>query len=83
VIGADRSKARVLGEKAVARVDRVALGDQRGRDDVGNVEIRARYRPGPNAERFVGLADVQRVAIGFGKDRNGTNAQLLAGAIDS
>ena len=41
-LGADLGEVGVFGEKAVAGVDRVAAGDQRGGDQRRRVEIRAR-----------------------------------------
>jgi len=65
VVGADRGEPGVLGHEAVARVDRVAAGDERRRDDVRDVEVRTRDRARTDAERFVRLTHVQRFAIGF------------------
>jgi hypothetical protein len=64
-------------------MNRFAAGDQRGGNDVGNAQVRSRDRPGPDAERFVRLSHVRRVAIGFGEDRDRPDAEFLTGAVDA
>jgi len=49
----------------------------------GMFQIRARDRSGTDAKRLVGVAHVQRRPVGFGKDGNGRDAELVAGAIDA
>ena len=56
----------VLGQEAVARVDRLRIGDLGRRDDRGDVEVALRRRRRPDAHRFVGERDVLRVAVGLG-----------------
>ncbi len=82
MIGADLREARVLGQEAVTRMHRVGARNQRGRNDVGDVEVRARARAGTDAVRFVGAGDVQRGAVRFGKDGDRFGAGLVRGAVD-
>jgi hypothetical protein len=83
VVGAYFSEARVLGKKAVTGMDRIAFGDQSRRNDVGDVQIRASRWTGADAKRFIGLTHVHGIAVCFGKDRNGRNAEFLTCSIDS
>ena len=46
-------------EKAVARVDRIDVGDLRRADDRRNIQIAARALRRTDADRLVGEADVQ------------------------
>src|SRR5581483_8125837 len=64
-------------------MDRVGAADQRRGDDVRNVEIRAHHRAGTDAERLVGVAHVQRLAIDVGEDGDGRHAELVTRAIDA
>ena len=57
----DLGELGVFGQEAVARVDRVGVGDFGRRDDVGDVEIAVLGRRRADADRFVGQADVHRV----------------------
>ncbi|MCY1429665.1 hypothetical protein D9M71_455910 [compost metagenome] len=81
-LGADFRQLGVLGEEAIARVQRVAAGFH------GEVHQRARIqvagqRIGADAVRFVGTLDVQRVAVGLGIDGYRADAHLGAGAHDA
>ena len=77
---ADFGEIRIFGEKAVAGMDRVDIGDFRRADHVGNVQIAFRAARRPDADGFVREAHMQRVAVGFGIDGDGGDAQFLAGA---
>jgi hypothetical protein len=55
----------VLGQKAIARVDGLSVGDLGCRDDRRHVEVARRGRRGPDAHGLVGQADVLRLAIGL------------------
>ena len=82
VVGADLREARVLGKKTVTRMHRVAAGDQGGRNDVRDVQIRACDRARPDAESFVGTNDVFGLAIRLRKDGHGRDPKLAARALD-
>ena len=83
VVAGDLGEARVLGQEAVAGVDRVGTADQAGRDDVRDVEVRRRDRSRTHAERLVGVAHVQRAAVGFTEDRDRRDPELVASAVDA
>ena len=80
---ADVGELGVLGEKAVAGMDRVGAGDLGGGDDARNVEIRLARRRRADADVVVGEAHVQRFAIGLGVDGDRLHAELAAGADDA
>ena len=77
---ADFGEIGVFGEEAVAGMDGVDVGDFRGADDVRDVQIAFGAARRADADGFVGKPHVQRVAVGFGIDGDGGNAQFLAGA---
>ena len=64
-------------------MNRVGVGDFGRADDRRNVQIAARALGRADADRFVGEARVQAVAVGFGIDRDRADAQVLAGADDA
>ena len=74
---------RVLGEEAVPGVDRLGAGALRDLDEFVDVEVTERRRSRPDQVGFVGHAHVERVAIGFGVDRNGCNVHLACRADDT
>ena len=57
---ADLGELGVLGEEAVARVDRVRAGDLGRRDDARDVQVAVARRRRADADVLVGEADVQR-----------------------
>ncbi len=82
--GVDRlGELGVLGQEAVARVDRVGAGDLGGGDDAGHHQVALTRRAGPDADVVVGEADVQRVAVGGGVHRHRLDAEFLAGTDDA
>ena len=81
--GARLRELRVLGEKAVAGMDRVRARDLGGRDQARDLEIRLARRRRPDAHVVVGEADVERLAIGLRVDGHRLNAELAARADDS
>ena len=83
VILDDLHERGVLGEEAVARMDRLGAGDLAGGDDVGDGEVALRGRGRADADALVGHADVHRVGVGGRMDRDGLDAHLLAGAVDA
>ena len=78
--GADVGELGVLGEKSVARMDRVGAGDFGGRDQARNVEIRLARRRGADADVVVGEAHVQRFAIRLRVHGDRLHAELATGA---
>jgi len=75
-------EVRVLGEEAVARMDRVGTAFLRRVDDVVDDEVRLGRRRRPDRVGLVGEADVQRLAIRVGVDRDRADTHLAAGAMD-
>ena len=73
----------VLGEEAVAGVDRVGTGLLGDRDDLGDVEVRLRRGRAAEGVRLVGEPDEEGVAVRVGVDRDGADAGVLAGADDA
>jgi hypothetical protein len=57
---------------------RLDVGDFGRTDDCGDIQIALRQLRRPNADRLIGKADVQRIAVGLAVDRNRADAQLLA-----
>src|SRR6202034_1057248 len=73
----------VLGEKAVARMDRIGTARARRGDDVADVEITVARRGRPDAYREVGELRVARARVRIGKHRDGADAQPPGGAQDA
>ena len=76
-------EARILGEKAVARMDGVGAGDFAGRHDRRNVEIALARRRGPDANALVGELDVHRLLVRGRIDGDSGDAELLRRAHDA
>ena len=70
-IGARAREVRVLGEEAVAGVDRLRARAPRGVEHGVDRQVRLARRRRPDAQRRVGLADVRGDAVGVGVDRDG------------
>ena len=70
----------VLGEEAVARMDRLGAGRERRLDDPLDPQVALRGGRRPDRHRLVGHAHVQRLGIGLGVDRDRRDAQPPAGA---
>ena len=83
VVGADVDKGGVLREETVTRVDGVGPTGDGGRDDVRDREVRLGGRRVADADGLVGELDVEAVLVGGGVDRDGGEAELLAGADDA
>ena len=73
----DFRETRVLGQKAVARMNGVGAGDLARRDNGGNVEITVARRRRADAHALIGELDVHRVPVGGRIDRDGRDAELL------
>jgi len=83
VAAADLSEVRALGEKAVARVDRLRARDERGRHDRGDVQIGRARRGRTDADRFIGEVDRQAVRVGLAVHGDRLDTELAAGADDA
>ncbi len=67
----------VLGEEAIARMNRIGAGRLGGGDDGVLVEIGLRCMRRADVDRFIGELDGEHVRIGLAVDLGGRNAQLL------
>jgi hypothetical protein len=74
---------RVLGEKAVARMDRLGARLLGGRDDLFAAEIAFFRRTCADVHGFVRFAHVQRFCICVGIDRDGADAETFCRADDA
>ena len=59
-------------------MNRVGAGDFRGADDGRHAQVAVDAAGRPDADVLVGKADVQRVLVGLGVDRDGLDAELAA-----
>ena len=73
----------ILGEEAIAGVDRVAAPFERGGDDALTAQVRFPRRGRANSDRFVSQCHMQRTGVRVGIDGDGGDAQLLAGTNDA
>jgi hypothetical protein len=73
---------RVLGEEAVAGVDRVGTGAQRRGDDRIAAQVRLRRRRATDRHGHVDRVDVERVAVGLGVHADGVDAEAVRRAGD-
>src|SRR5262245_525302 len=64
-------------------MDSFGAGDQRRADQRRWVQVRARRRRRPDADRLIREAHRQRVSVGLRVGHYSTDAQLLAGAHDA
>ena len=81
--GADLGEMRVLGEEAVAGMDRVRPRHLGGRDQARDVVVRLGCRRGADAHGLVRQPHVEAVAIRFAEDCDGRDLELAAGADDA
>ena len=72
----------VFRKEPVAGVDRLGAAGAGGSDDAFANEIAFACRRWTDVDGLVGLADVQRVCVGVGIDRDGADAQPPRGADD-
>ena len=79
----DLGEAGILGEEAVAGMNRVGAGDLAGGDDGWNVEVAVLGRRGADAHALVGEAHMHGVGVGGRMHRDSRDAQFLAGALDA
>ncbi|MCY1297429.1 hypothetical protein D9M70_468680 [compost metagenome] len=73
----------VLGEEAVARVDRGSAGQFGGADDRRDAQVGLGGRSRADADGLVGQGQVHQLTVGRGVHRHRLDAQLLAGAQDA
>jgi len=73
----------VLGEEPVAGMDRHGVGDLRGADDGGDLQVAVAGRSRADTDRFVGEQHVLEVPIGLGMHRDRLDPELPAGAQDA
>ncbi len=73
----------LLGEEAVAGMDRLGAGLLASVDDLVDQQIGLRRRRRTDQDLFVGLTHMQRIGVRFGIDRNRLDAEPLAGADDA
>ena len=73
----------VLGEEAVAGMDRLGPGLLGGLDDLLDVEVALGRDRGADQESLVGLAHVRRVAVDLRVDGDRADAHLLQRAGDA
>jgi hypothetical protein len=76
-------KLCVLGQEAVARVDRVDASPFRGVEDQHDVEVGVGRRVAREPDGGVGLAHVGEVGVGVGVDGHGLDAEPPAAAEDA
>src|SRR5262249_11630673 len=69
-LGTDLRELGVLGQEAVAGVDRVGAGDLGGADDRWDVEVALARRRRADAHRLIGELDVERARVGGRVDRD-------------
>src|SRR5262249_35286951 len=77
---ADLGEAGVLGEEAVAGVDRLTASDKSGADEICNAEIALAAWTWANANAPICHLHGQRVAVGLRVGDDRLNAELAAGA---
>ncbi len=72
----------VLGQEAVAWMDRVGAGRLGSGDDLADIEIRLRGLRRTDRHGLVGHVDMQRVAVGLRIDGDRLDAEPLRGPHD-
>ena len=73
-------EARVLGQKAVARMHRVGAGDLAGGEQRRDIEIAVARGRRADADALVGEPDMHGVGVGGRVHGDGRDAEFLAGA---
>ncbi len=77
---ANLGEVGVFAQQSISRMNGVDIGDFRRGDDGGHIQIAFRRSRRPNADRFIGKTDMERVAVRLAVDRNRTDPQFFAGA---
>ena len=73
----------VLGEEAVAGVNRVAAGGERRGDDRGRRKVASLGVRGSDADRLIGYEHGTRIGVRFAVGDDRLDAELSAGAQDA
>ena len=73
----------ILRQEPVAGMNRFDIANFGGADDAINLEVAFRAGRLADADGFIGELNVQRIGVGFGVDREGADAEFLAGADDA
>ncbi len=73
----------IFRQEAIAGVDRLGPAVARGAEDARGVQIAFARRGRADQNGLVGHADVQRLRIGLGIDRDGAQAHLARGTDDA
>ncbi|MNV30070.1 hypothetical protein D3C71_1213240 [compost metagenome] len=81
--GTGLGEAGVLGQEAVAGMDRLRAGAACGLQDGIPAQVALACRRRADRDGLVGQAHVARVAVGVGVHRHGGDAQALAGSDDT
>jgi len=76
-------KVGVLGQEAIARVDGLGARGLGGSQNLGGVQIGFAGRGRADQDGLIGLADVQRLGIGFGIDGDGPDAHAAGSPEDA
>ena len=76
-------KRRALGQKAVARMDRLRTRALGCVDQLGDIEVALARRGGAKQHGLVGVAHVRCTSIGLGVDGDRLDAELAAGTKDA
>jgi hypothetical protein len=76
-------EVRVLGEEAVAGVDRIGAGDFGGGNDALDPQVAVGARRWTDAHRAIGVLEPRAVLVGDGVDAHGLDAETLRGADDA
>ena len=79
----DLGKAGILGQEAVAGMDRIGAADLGGGDDVRDVEIGVGGRRWSDADGMIREADVHRVGVRRRMDGNGLDAHFMTRAVNA
>ena len=82
-LGAELGEFGVFGQRAVAGMDGVGVGQFGGADDIGKIAVAVLASRRTDADVFVGERHVQRVGVGQRVDGHRVDAHLLAGANDA
>ncbi len=80
---ADFGEVRVLGKETVAGMNGVNVRDFGGTDHLRNIQVAVAGARRADADGFIGEAHVERIAVGFGIDRDGLDAQFPARGHDA
>ena len=81
-VAADFRKFGIFGEKAVAGMDGIGIGDFGGTDDRLHVQIAFGARRRTDADALIGQLHMQCLTVGIRMHRHRFDAQFLAGADD-